>query len=235
MPPGHTPLHWANIAVHAGTGSLALLFGLVAICAPKRGPNHRRFGYAFLYAYAVVVVTAAIGILAFEFRSFLAVVTVVSFYDAFAGYRALQLRGARPQPLDIVAAMAGLCTPWFFIAMMRRLHQPWSPVLTWSVLGGLVVTSSYDLLRTIIPITYLRRTWIQEHLLKMIGAYIAISSAFAGTVFPHQMPLAAILPSAVGETVALVFLVIGPRAWTSGRDRKLAVQQTVSARQPIVS
>src|SRR5277367_5148071 len=97
MPNAHTPLHWINIAIHILFGTAALVLGMLAICSRKGGPLHIRSGRLFLYAYLVVVFTATIGLLVFDFRSFLAVVTLLSFYDVFAGYRALQLRGRRPQ------------------------------------------------------------------------------------------------------------------------------------------
>ncbi len=219
VPPVHTPLHWTNLGIHVLFGVAALGFGLAAICSRKGSAFHIRAGRRFLYAYLIVILTAIVGLLAFDFRSFLAVVTLLSFYDAFAGYRALQLRGRRPQAVDRVASVVGLLTPWIFIAIMRRLHQPWSPVLTWSILGGLVAVSGYDLLRNFLPVAWLRRVWIQEHLVKMMGAYIAITSAFAGTVFPHYMPWAAIVPSVAGTAIACGFLIAGPRAWGRGRER----------------
>ncbi len=145
----------------------------------------------------------------------------------------LQLRGRRPQAIDRIASIVGLLTPWIFIAIMRRLHQPWSPVLTWSILGGLVAVSGYDLLRNFLPDAWLRRVWVQEHLVKMMSAYIAITSAFAGTVFARYMPWAAIIPSVVGTGVAAGFLIAGPRAWRRGRERQFAsVPRSRHARRP---
>ena len=210
---GHTPLHWLNLVIHVAFGALALLLGLVAILSAKGGRLHRRAGMLFLYAYGMVIVTALIGLLAFDFRSFLAVVTVLSFYDAFAGYRALQLRGRRPQGIDRIASVLGMCTPWIFIVVMRHLHRPWAPVLTWSILGGLVLMSGYDLLRNVLPLGWLKRVWVQEHLLKMMGAYVAITSAAAGTIFPRALPWAAVVPSVVGTAVGWGFVGVGPRAW----------------------
>ena len=209
----HTPLHWTNLGIHVLFGVAALGLGLAAICSRKGSPFHIRSGRLFLWTYSIVVCTAIVGLLVFDFRSFLAVVTLLSFYDAFAGYRALQLRGRRPQAIDRVASIVGLLTPWIFIAIMRRLHQPWSLVLTWSILGGLVAVSGYDLLRNFLPDAWLKRVWVQEHLVKMMSAYIAITSAFAGTVFARYMPWAAIVPSVVGATAACGFLIAGPRAW----------------------
>jgi uncharacterized membrane protein len=213
----HTVPHWINIAVHVLCGTAALCLGMIAIVSRKGGRVHVRSGRMFLYAYGVVVATAAIGLLIFEFRSFLAVVTLLSFYDVFAGFRALRLRGRRPQAVDTVASVTGALTPWIFISIMRSLHKPWSPALTWSILGGLVLISGYDLLRNVLPLAWLKRVWMQEHLVKMMSAYIAITSAFAGTVFPRLMLWAAILPSVLGLAAIAGFLVAGPRAWLRGR------------------
>ena len=130
MPPAHTPLLWINLGVHVLFGVVALGLGLAAICSRKGSPFHIRSGRLFLYAYLFVILTAIVGLLVFDFRSFLAVVTLLSFYDAFAGYRALQLRGRRPQAVDRVASVGGRPTPWIFIVIRRRLRQPGPPVRT---------------------------------------------------------------------------------------------------------
>jgi uncharacterized membrane protein len=109
--------------------------------------------------------------------------------------------------------VTGALAPWIFIAIMHYLHQPWSPVLTWSILGGLVLMSGYDLLRHVLPLGWLKRVWVQEHLVKMMSAYIAITSAFSGTVFSRFMPWAAVVPSVLGLAVICGFLLIGPRAF----------------------
>ena len=205
--------HRINIAIHVICGSLALCLGMIAILSRKGGRTHIRAGRSFIYVYGVVVATAVIGLLVFEFRSFLAVVTLLSLYDVFTGCRALQLRGKRPQLPDRIASVVGALTPWIFISIMRYLHQPWSPVLTWSILGGLVAISGYDLLRNVLPLAWLKRVWVQEHLVKMTCAYIAITSAFAGTVFGQYMPWAAIVPSSLGMALIVGFLLAGPRAW----------------------
>jgi len=220
----HSPLHHANIVVHVLFGSMALALGLIAICSPKRRGLHTRVGMLFIYAYLIAVTTASLGLLIFDFRSFLAVVTVLSIYDVFAGYRALQLRGRRPETVDRIASIIGLLTPWLFITIMRHLHQPWSPALTWSILGGLLATSGYDFMRNVLPLSWLKRTWVQEHLLKMMGAYIAITSAFAGTVFERYMPWAAIVPSVLGTLIGWGFVLVGPRAWKRNTRRTLVSQ-----------
>ncbi len=216
----HTLAHSINLIIHVLAGTLALGLGLIAILSSKGGRLHTRSGLLFIYAYTVVVTTAILGLLIFEFRSFLAVVTILSIYDVFSGYRALQLRGHRPQAVDKAASIVGALTPWIFVTAMHYAHLPWAPALTWSILGGLILITSYDLLRNILPETWLRKVWVQEHLYKMMSAYVAITSAFAGTVFPQYMPWAALLPSVVGFTVILSFFIAGPRAWKRGSRAK---------------
>jgi uncharacterized membrane protein len=213
VPTDHTTPHLVNIAVHVTFGSAALLLGIAAIITAKGGPVHRRVGRWFLYSISVVLATALIGLLVFNFRAFLFVVTLLSFYDAFSGFRALQLHGGRPRLADRVMSVLAFISPPIFFVLMRRLHLPWAPVLTYSILGGLLVMGSYDLARNFLPKRWLQRTWMQEHLVKMLSAYVAISSAFAGTVFPKSMPWSAVAPTAIGYILIIFFLVRGPAKW----------------------
>jgi uncharacterized membrane protein len=220
FPAGHTTPHLVNLAVHVVFGSAALLLGIAAIITAKGGPMHRRVGRWFLYSISVVLATALIGLLVFDFRAFLFVVTLLSFYDAFSGFRALQLHGARPRLADRIMSVLAFISPPIFFVLMHRLHLPWAPILTYSILGGLLLMGSYDLARNFLPIRWLQRTWMQEHLVKMLSAYVAISSAFAGTVFPSFMPWSAVAPTSIGYILMIFFLVRGPAKWNRSAARK---------------
>src|ERR1700735_4041591 len=123
---GYTVSHVANILVHILAGITAIVCGTIAIIGAKGKKVHIGAGWIFIYAYAALVVTAVIGIVCFQFRSFLAVATVASSYDVFAGYRVLHLRGRRPKSIDITLSLIALLTPLAFALAIRRLHQPWS-------------------------------------------------------------------------------------------------------------
>jgi hypothetical protein len=202
----HTPPHIANIVVHVMAGVVAIVFGTIAIVSVKGGRLHIRAGWFFVFAYVVLVLTAVIGVLVFEFRSFLAVATIASSYDVFAGYRSLRLRGRRPSLVDIVLSLVALMAPLVFVVAIRLLHKPWSPALTWSVLGGLMGLALYDLLRIVLPISWLRRVWLQEHLYKMLAAYIAAAATGAATIFPRWAPWSALVPVFAGEILTVYFL-----------------------------
>src|ERR1700761_68439 len=129
---GYSSAHIANILLHILGGMVALAAGFLALVTRKGGRLHTRAGRLFIYAYFVIVVTAILGIVVFEFRSFLAVATIASSYDVFAGYRAIRLRGRRPQLPDILASILAFAAPGVFVFAMHFLHKPWSPALTWS-------------------------------------------------------------------------------------------------------
>src|ERR1700680_1119087 len=84
--------HTVNVFVHVLFGTLALIFGFVPIVTQKGGRRHLRFGRYFLLCLGVVVCTAVIGIVAFQFRAFLGVITMLAAYQAYSGYRALRIR-----------------------------------------------------------------------------------------------------------------------------------------------
>ncbi len=206
MFPGHTPAHIANIAVHVVAGITVIVCGMVAVSSVKGGRLHVTAGQIFVFAYMALAFTAVLGVVVFEFRSFLAIATVASSYDVFAGYRALRLRGRRPQAVDLVLSVVALLAPLAFIFAFRALHRPWSPALTWSVLGGLMGLAAYDLLRAVLPNSWLRRVWLQEHLYKMMGAFIAAAATGAATIFPRWAPWSALVPVIAGEALAVYFL-----------------------------
>jgi uncharacterized membrane protein len=208
---GYTSAHIANILLHILGGTVALAAGMLALVSRKGSRLHIRSGRVFIYAYILIVITAVLGIVVFEFRSFLAVATIASAYDVFAGYRALRLRGRRPQAEDILASALAFVAPGVFLFAIHVLHKPWSPALTWSVLGGILALSIYDLARLWLPLHWLQRAWLHEHLYKMIAAYIAITATAGATIFPHLQPWSALIPVILGEAATIGFLLSTPR------------------------
>jgi hypothetical protein len=159
-----------------------------------------------MLAYVVLVTSAVIGVVVFEFRSFLAVATIASSYDVFAGYRSLFLRGRRPHSVDVGLSSVALLAPLVFVFAIRLLHKPWSPALTWSVLGGLMGVAAYDLSRVVLPQSWLRRLWLQEHVYKMMAAFIAAIATGGATIFPQWAPWSALVPVIAGESLTMYFL-----------------------------
>jgi hypothetical protein len=199
--------HTLNVVVHITFGSVALIAGLIPLLTAKGGRWHVRFGRWFLVTLAVVVVTAAIGIAFFGFRAFLGIITLLSAYEAYSGYRALRIRVTGPNVYDALISVAALASAGVFIAYIRSVHLPWSPAIIYPTLGALLAVGVYDLSRFAFPKRWFAKTWFYEHLVKMMGAYSAVVSAFSGTVLARWQPYSQILPSLLG-TVAMIGFIL---------------------------
>jgi len=198
-------LHIANIVVHVVFGTLAIVLGLGQLFTKKGGTAHRWVGFAFLICFAFVIVTAIIGLTLFEFRAFLSVIVLVSGYQAVSGIRAARRRGARPTGLDQTLSLAALSAAFAFVVYIENVDLPWDRTVIYSTLAWLIMIAFYDLMRALFTDNWNRTTWPYEHLVKMLGAFAALLSAFAGTVLPQAQPLSQLLPSIFGVLLILYF------------------------------
>ncbi len=198
--------HQSNILLHIITGSLALLLGVIALATTKGGKLHNTSGKYFLGFMSVVILTGLIGVFVFGRNTFLLVITVLSGYVAFSGYRILQLKINTPKSIDILVAIVSLLVLLYFLYYFKSIGMIWSPIVIYSTVGALLFIISYDLLRYLIPKrTYKKhRIWIYEHIYKMTSAFGGLLSAFIGTVFEKYQPHSQYLPSAFA-----VLLIVG--------------------------
>lgn len=201
-----------NIITHVIAGSLALLIGLIPIFSKKGSTIHRRYGQVFLAFMFITILTAAIGALFFRSRPFLTVITLQSGYLSFAGYRILQTKTKGPTIMDLLASIFLLFIASRFLLRVGGDEVVWDQSVVLYLLGFLFMVGSYDVLRFFWR--SLARYWLLEHIFKMTAAYIALFSAFAGTVLAAWQPYSQILPSVIG-TVWIVGTM-----WYYGGKRK---------------
>ncbi|MCJ7934777.1 MAG: hypothetical protein MUW56_14400 [Chryseobacterium sp.] len=200
-------LHQANVIIHVFAGSIALIAGLVSILTKKGGKNHRKAGLIFLSFLAVVVLTGLVGVFVFGRNIFLLVITMLSAYLGFSGYRVLKSKSNKLHLIDIVVALATLITMCYFMYYLKSIGFIWSPVIIYSTVGYLLLMVAYDFIRYLIPANTYGNLWIYEHILKMISAFSGILSAFTGTVLPQYHPFSQFLPSVLGTIVAIGFMI----------------------------
>lgn len=208
----YTPLHQANIAAHVGFGLAALALGFAQFFTKKGGPVHRFIGRSFLAAFSVVILSAAIGSLLFQFRAFLVVITMLAAYNAVSGFRALRIRDKGLSAFDVAFSVLGLAAVGLFLYYIERVNFPWDRTVIYATLGSLALVASYDLLRVIFPRRVFGTSWIYEHIYKMTSAFSALSSAAFATVFPAWAPASQLGPSVVGILLILFFSVRAARA-----------------------
>jgi hypothetical protein len=199
-------LHKSNIIIHVIAGTVALILGAIAIIANKRKIFHKQVGKVFLALLSIVIITGLLGVFVFGRNSFLLVITVLSGYFGFSGYRALQTKSNQPKLLDISVAIISLSTVFYFLYYFKTIGMIWKPVVIYSTVGAIIAVISYDLLRYFIPKAKYQRLWFYEHIYKMIGAFTALLSAFSGTVLYAYKPYSQILPSVFGTLLQIGFI-----------------------------
>jgi len=202
-------LHNINILFHIIAGSVALLLGLIALLTTKGSKAHNKSGKFFLRFISIVILTGLIGVFVFGRNTFLLVITVLSGYVSFSGYRILLSKSNTPKILDIIVAIFSLIVLFYFLYYFKSIGMIWSPILIFSTVGALLFIVTYDFLRYLIPKDKYKkhRIWIYEHIYKMTSAFSAILAAFVGTVFEEYQPHSQYLPSALGMMIIFGFII----------------------------
>ncbi|MCU0239638.1 MAG: hypothetical protein MUC29_09365 [Pyrinomonadaceae bacterium] len=219
-------IHNLNIFIHVLAGIFALLLGFVIFFAKKGGKLHKKLGKSFLYLLFFVIFTGLIGVFVFERNTFLLVITVLSGYQGFSGYRILQTKSNRPQLFDISVAIISLICVAYFLYYFKSIGMIWSPIIIYSTVGTLLFLIIYDFARYLIPKSVYGKFWIYEHIYKMIGTFTALLAAFTGTVFANYQPYSQILPPAFGFLLQIYF--IGSYLKNSNNFREMPKQNEKS-------
>ncbi len=205
--PYYSFLHNSNILIHVISGSIALLLGVLALTTKKGGKWHKKSGNYFLILMTIVVLTGLIGVFVFKRNTFLLIITVLSAYYGFSGYRILKTKTNKPKWIDVSVAIASLISVSYFLYYFKSVGMYWSPVIIYSTVGALLLIITYDFVRYLIPKKAYRNMWLYEHIFKMIGAFTALLSAFSGTVFENRQPYSQFLPSVFGTLLQIGFIV----------------------------
>ncbi len=202
-------LHKANIILHIVTGSLALLIGVIALLSTKGGQLHNKSGRVFLRLITIVILTGLVGVFIFKRNTFLLVITVLSGYVSFSGYRILLFKTNEPRRFDMAVALLSLLVLGYFLYYFKSIGMIWSPIVIYSTVGAMLFIVSYDFIRYLIPRKAYKkhRIWIYEHIYKMTSAFSALLSAFVGTVLDEYQPHSQYIPSAMSMLIIIGFMI----------------------------
>lgn len=206
---GYTPLHLLNLAIHIGVGTIAICLGFAQYFTIKGSLIHVRIGKIFVALFAVVIVTAVFGNLVFGFRAYLAVLTLSASYGIISAIRVLKIRDIGPQGLDNVLSVL-FCATAIGMLLFTSIPAEESAGIFRVTLGILIATCLYDAARNIKGAAWLRRSWLNEHIYKMIGSHSALLSAAAGNLFIELQPWSIIVPTNTCMLLILVFILRNP-------------------------
>jgi len=116
-------IHKINIAVHIAAGSSALIVGLMALIVKKGKKLHRLTGRLFLILMTIVILTGLIGVFVFGRNTFLLVITVLSGYLAFSGYRVIKSKSNTPKFMDIFICLVSLVSVLYFLYYFKSITR----------------------------------------------------------------------------------------------------------------
>lgn len=190
--------HTVNIVIHVFAGITALLLGIVALITKKGKNKHKISSKWFLGFISFVIFTGLMGVFIFKRNTLLLVITSLSAYQAFSGYRVIHAKNNKAQWIDISMALITMISAIYFMYYIKSIGFLWSPIVVYSTLIALFVIIVYDFLLYLIPNLKYKHLWFYEHIYKMTVAFTALLSAFAGTVFSSYQPYRQILPSVFG-------------------------------------
>ena len=204
----HADPSWMPVllAIHIAAGTLCLVLAPLVLAVTKGGQNHRRWGKVYLYSIGVVAGTA-LPMALYRPVLFLAFLSVLSFYLAFAGYRALRLKnlaqGGSAAPIDWIAALLafGASTCLVGFALFRPAWVQHMGIVA-IVLGSFGMRgAAMDMYRFVHKPTD-KMFWMYAHFTKFIASYIAIWTAFStvalGGLLAHSGYFVWLWPTAVG-------------------------------------
>lgn len=206
-------LHATNILVHIVAGSAALLTGMIALIARKGTRLHRQLGKMFLLLLVIVITTGLLGVFVFGRNTFLLIVTVLSGYMGFSGYRVVHNKSNQPKILDVCIGLLAISTVGYVLYYFRSIGMIWSPVVMYSSVGYLVCMVTWDFIRYLIPAAVYTKAnlWLYEHILKMISAFSGLLSAFSGTVLSQYQPHSQYLPGLLCWLIIIGFWIYNYR------------------------
>ncbi len=212
------------VLIHVGFGLVALVVAPLAMAVAKGGAAHRRWGMIFVRAMAVVLLSAGL-LLLIEPTVFLAMITILSAYACFSGYRVLRRkrpeRGDRASGLDRAAARLALAAGLSFIAWgvgkeLGFWNANWPAGFGFIGIGFgffLAQDGRSDLREFAHPPNKTGHWWI-FHMSRMMGAYTAMLTAFAVNVLTRFMPQGwAWLPWVVPLVVMLPLITLWVRRY----------------------
>ena len=206
-------LETASVVSHVAAGFTALVMAPLAMMTQKGGSQHRRWGKIYFWAMFAIFVTA-LALVYFRPNFFLFMISILSFYGAFAGYRALYRKrpalGAGPLWLAWlgagVAAVAGLVfLAWGGLTAFGLLATEIPPVFGLVGVGFGVSLGLYAVsdIRSFLQPSPDRNWWWYYHIARMSGSYIAAVTAFTVQNVTRHMPadlawLPWVLPALIG-------------------------------------
>lgn len=204
------------LTLHIAASLGAVVAGLVPILARKGSPLHRLSGRAFAILMGTLLACAWVMTI-IHFRPYFAALSASATLILFSGLRVLgrkrpDLRAEdRATMLDWAVTLATMAVGgWILLIAMSGQLGGRAPVAA-ALAYGALTTGGWDIWRFLRPLDppFSPRLWTYEHLVKMLGAYGAVLSAFSGNFLTFlPAPWSQLWPSLLLQPVAILWVTI---------------------------
>lgn len=203
------------LALHIAAGCVVIVIGVAPMLTRKGSRAHRMSGRIFSIAMAVVLV-AAWAMTLLKPDLYLLGLSAAATLTLFSGLRVLGRK--RPdirhddqaRPLDWIVTLCVIGAGLAPISLTLAGFGDTPPAIAAALAYGVLSIGLWDIWRFLRPADwpFSPDLWMYEHLWKMIGAYSAALSAFAGnflTVIPA--PWSALWPTILFQSVTLAWII----------------------------
>jgi uncharacterized membrane protein len=203
------------LIVHIGAGFCAVLVGVMPILTRKGSRLHRLSGSVFA-VLMITLLVCAWGMTALRPNAYFLALSSAATIGLFSGLRVLgrrrpDLRAAdHAKLLDWLATLGAFGIGVFTVWLALNGFGDAPPQILIALAYGSLSLAGWDLWRFARPThwPFSPDLWMYEHLWKMIGAYSAVWSAFAGNFLTFvPQPWSALWPTVVLQSLSLIWLL----------------------------
>lgn len=205
-----------TLALHIGCGFALVVVGLIPILARKGSRLHRWAGRTFVALMATLL--AAAWVMTFiHFNAYFAALSATATLTLFSGVRVLRRKRPdidprqRAQALDWAVTLAALAIGGWVAFLVATGQTGRNGAVAMALVYGAFSMGGWDLWRFIRPTAwpFSPDLWTYEHLLKMLGAYGAVLSAFSGNFLTFlPTPWSQLWPTLVFQPMAVIWIAV---------------------------
>lgn len=195
---------------HVAAGVISLISAPVSMAVAKGGTVHRISGKIFFWSMAYIVVSALI-LGTYHWKPFLLMVSVLSFYLVYSGYRTLYQKqinlgkGVMWYDWAVAAACGAFMLGFLIWSIDLMINGSNAILIIFFSVGGLF--SIYTEVKRYIRKPDLKHSWLFNHIGRMVGGFIAAVTAFSTNVLSFLPGLAQWLwPTLIGTPLIIYWI-----------------------------
>lgn len=199
------------IYIHAFFGGIGLITGIGSVLVKKGSSNHKQLGRWFSWSMIISsLISLVIARMPGHINNFLFLIGIFTIYMVLAGNRALTFKSAKKTKANLTdkVVSGGMVISGFLMITFGiiGLVQSQSQGVLFIFFGLFGLFMPYSDFRLFTTTLQNRKSWLTNHLSRMLGALIASVTAFLVAGMKYDNLLAWMLPTVIG-TIYIVYWI----------------------------